>query len=1129
MDLGAFINGWRTNTKGNERANKDSFIRELCAVLNTPPPPQKTGNRDQDTYVFEADILSVKEGGKTTVLKADLYKRGCFLLEAKQGSTVKGAGIQRETPAWHQMMQDARGQAAAYVRSIDDPPPFIVTCDIGYAFDLYADFDRTGYYAPFPNAQKSRIYLERLAEHLDTLRAIFLDPRSLDPSIAKIKVTRTVAEHIAQVAGYLEKAKHPPEAIAKFLMRCLFTMFAEDVDLLPDKLFTKAIEKIWMPEPDKFKRGVENLWAAMNTGGFSGAGDVILRFNGGLFADPFALPLGPDGLRFLLEAANCDWSDVEPAIFGTLLERALSKKERHKLGAHFTPRAYVERLVRPTVEDPVRTEWENVRAAASKLQMDGSIEGARRAVHAFHEKLCHTRVLDPACGTGNFLYVTLNIFKQIESEVLALLANLGEKQELLVRVSPKQFLGIEKKPWAKEIAELVLWIGYLQWHYRTHGKGVLPPEPVLQDFQNIECRDAVLTYDEPELVRDGRGKPVTRWDGETYKRNPVTGEKVPDEKATVQVEHYVRPRKAEWLRADDIVDYIVGNPPFLGKLHVLTLFGEGYVDALRKVYEGEVPDSADYVMYWWSQAADLARAGKIKRFGFVTTKSIAQAFNRRVVARALGAQPPLHLDYAIPNHPWIDAGDCAQVRIAMTVASGGDGDGQLANVVTESSIAEDGTSDVVLSTKVGKINADLRNGVSTLRTRPLRANEGMSSNGVMLGNRGFLIEPGKALQGSERFIKPILNGNDLLKVSRNLRIIDFFGLTQEQAQSRAPKAFQQLLDRVKPQRDHNRRPGRRDRWWLFAETMPQLRRVLAGLTRFIATPETSRHRVFLFVKGDTLPEHKLVAIGSVDAHVLGVLSSRVHVVWAMATGGRLGVGNDSVYNKTLCFDPFPFPEHADASAARIRSIAEGLDAHRSARRIEHPDLTISQMYSTMEKVAAGAELTDKDRDIHERGLVSILKKIHDDLDAAVFEAYGWPTDLTDEQILEKLVALNAERAEEEKKGTIRWLRPDYQNPTGQKAATQEELLPLEEAEEEAPPPSQVKAWPKKLADQVVAVRALVAEPGKVFSLANVAAGFKGAKKKDVEGILDSIAGLGLLTVFQTAAGKRWRAAGKATD
>jgi hypothetical protein len=1130
VDLASFIANWKKNDGGEERANKDSFLNELCDVLGVPRPPPKTGDRERDAYVFEADVLHVNAGGKVSTLKVDLYKRDCFILEAKQGSNPgapkKGCGL-RESPAWHSAMASAKGQAVGYARSMDDPPPFIVVCDVGYMIELYADFDRTGNYTPFPSVMKSKIGLKEIGENVDTLRAVFLDPRSLDPAQAKVKVTREVAEHIAELARTLEQDGHGTELVAKFLMRCLFTMFAEDVDLLPDKVFTKAIEQRWLKDPKKFPAGVQALWQTMNRGGDLGLEGKILRFNGGLFTDPSALPLNKKGLELLLEAAKRDWSEVEPAIFGTLLERALNPKERHALGAHFTPRAYVERLVRPTIEEPVRREWENAQAAAHKLNADGKAEEARKVVHAFHEKLCQTRVLDPACGSGNFLYVTLSLFKQIESEVLAQLAALGEKQEQLLRVTPKQFHGIEKKRWAKEIAELVLWIGYLQWHYQTHERRVPPPEPVLQDFQNVECRDAVLAWDDVELVRDEKGKPVTRWDGETYKKSQITGEMVPDEAAQVQVERYTRPRKAEWPKTD----YIVSNPPFLGTKRMRAVLGDGYVDALRSTYGDELEDNADYVMVWWHVAATAAEDGAVHRFGLITTNSLSQVFNRRLVDGHL--ERGLRICWAIPDHPWIDTATGADVRIAMTCCAKDDKfPAQLWHVVSEGA-TDDGVPNVSLRRDPaagGQIWANLRMGPNVGSAGPLCSNADIAGMGVALHGAGFILTPEVAHrlrgQGDPTVVKLYLGGRDLVQARRERYLIDFSFLGEDEARTRHPAAFQHVMDRVLPERRLNRRESIRTLWWRFGWERPVLRKALAGLPRYVATTETARHVVFQFIPSEVLPDHKIVAVASADALVLGTLSSRCHVVWALAAGGRLGVGNDPVYNKTRCFDPFPFPKATLAQAERIRDLGEQLDAHRKARKAAHPDLTITGMYNVLEKLRANEQLTDKERDIHERGLVSILKKIHDDLDAAVFDAYGWPRDLTDEQILEKLVALNAERAEEEKRGLVRWLRPEFQNPTGKKPETQTTIVTEGEEAEAAPAAVQVKPWPKKLGEQLLAVRGVVAAPGEVFTVAGVAAAFKGAKKKDVEGILDGFASLGVLTGFETPEGRRWRAAGK---
>ncbi|MFO1349730.1 MAG: type IIL restriction-modification enzyme MmeI [Gammaproteobacteria bacterium] len=608
---------------------------------------------------------------------------------ARQQTQTEALASQRAAlPAWDSAMLRARAQTEAYARALpaaEGRPPFVVVVDVGHSIELYSEFSQSGgAYVPFPDPRNHRILLTDLRNetHRDTLRQVWLTPLALDPARRAARVTREIAAKLARLAQSLERAGHAPDQVAAFLMRCLFTLFAEDVGLLGKNSFTELLNSL-RDAPQHFPHLARELWQAMNHGGFSTAIRAeVLRFNGGLFADPTALALSREQLELLIEAARADWRQVEPAIFGTLLERALNPVERHKLGAHYTPRAYVERLVTPTVIEPLRAEWQAAQAAALTLDRQGKRKDAVQQLRDFHRRLCQVRVLDPACGSGNFLYVTLEHLKRLEGEVLNTLEELGETQSLLelagVTVDPHQMRGLETNPRAAKIAEAVLWIGYLQWHYRTRGN-VNPPEPVLKDFQNIECRDAVLAWDRVEFATDEAGLPITRWDGRTYKRHPVTGEEVPDDTVRTPLERYVNPRKAEWPEAD----FVVGNPPFLGKgERMRQALGDGYVEALRETY-AEVPESADYVMFWWQKAAELTRAEKLRRFGFITTNSLRQTFNRRVLQTHLDAKNPLSLRFAIPDHPWVDAADGAAVRIAMTIAEAGQHEGALLTVTDE--------------------------------------------------------------------------------------------------------------------------------------------------------------------------------------------------------------------------------------------------------------------------------------------------------------------------------------------------------------------------------------------------------------------------------------------------------------
>src|SRR5690606_13994284 len=325
----------------------------------------------------------------------------------------------------------------------------------------------------------------------------------------------------------------------------------------------------------------------------------VRRFNGRLFAETGAPPLSREQLALLLKAARSDWTDVEPAIFGTLLERALDPRERHKLGAHYTPRAYVERLVVPAVIEPLRQEWEAVQVAVAQLEEEHEAtryatdrerqagqQKTRRAIietlNGFQRRLTTVRVLDPACGSGNFLYVTLEHLKRLEGEVRQTQERHGETALEMgtASVTPEQFLGIEVNPRAAAVADLVLWIGYLQWHLRTYGGPQAIREPVLKAYGNIVCRDAVLAYTDrqPRLGEDGQ--PLTVWDGRTTKVHPVTGELVPDPEARIPVYDYVNPEPADWPAAH----FIVGNPPFVGSQMMRDALGDGYTEALRAAY-----------------------------------------------------------------------------------------------------------------------------------------------------------------------------------------------------------------------------------------------------------------------------------------------------------------------------------------------------------------------------------------------------------------------------------------------------------------------------------------------------------------------------------------------------------------
>jgi hypothetical protein len=802
-EVETFIRRWQGREGGQERANYVSFLKELISLLDLPPPDPAAATHEHNDYVFERAVKKPKDEGDSHG-RIDLYKKNSFVLEAKQ-SRLKGTkkvtgqndlftadipqdsrGRRGADRAWDVLMLNAKRQAEEYARALPTShgwPPFILICDVGHCIEVYADFSGQGKnYTQFPDRQNFRIYLEDLRNEQvrERLRKIWLDPASLDPAQASAKVTRDIAKRLAQVSLALEKKNYPAQAVAMFLMRCLFTMFAEDVGLLPEKSFKEVLEEC-EKNPEAFTHDVGQLWEAMDLGTWAHVLKTkVKKFNGEFFKDRSALPLGREEIGELRQAATYNWNEVDPSIFGTLLEQALDPDERDRLGAHYTPRAYVERLVVATIIEPLREDWRNVQAAAETLRASGDLKGAAAEVQAFHEKLCETRVLDPACGTGNFLYVSLELIKRLEGEVLEALLDLGGQEALRGlgshSVDPHQFLGLEINPRAAAIAELVLWIGYLQWHFRT--KGAAPEEPILRAFKNIQVKNAVLT-----------------WDGE------------PIPKLVEGKETYPNGRRPEWPTAE----FIVGNPPFIGASFLRTRLGDAFAEALWAVHS-HMNESADFVMYWWDRAAELStRKGTVlRRFGLITTNSISQVFQRRVVERHLKAKKPVTLVMAIPDHPWTKAtDDAAAVRIAMTVGESGAMEGTLREVTKESALNTDAPQ-IDFKESQGLIHSDLTIGADITVAKALEANEGISSPGVKLHGAGFILTPQEAEHlglgkrvGLEKYIRNYRNGRDLTSRPRGIMVIDLDGLQIDEVRQKYPEIYQHVLVRVKPERDGN--------------------------------------------------------------------------------------------------------------------------------------------------------------------------------------------------------------------------------------------------------------------------------------------------------------------------------------
>ncbi|MFL5384088.1 MAG: class I SAM-dependent DNA methyltransferase [Longimicrobiaceae bacterium] len=1062
-----------------ERATFQSYVGELCTALGVASPMRGSG------YEFEFPVTTTdRHTGKESTNFIDLYRRGHFILEAKHVD----AGADRVLGA-------AYGQAKGYAGDVaHGPPPYLMVMNVARTLLLW---DRWGGNYGGINAAR-RIDLRTLwqrDDEVELLRAVWEHPESLNPAVRGRVVTREVAERLAKLSASLEGRGIEPERVARFLIRCVFTMFAEDVGLLQGKTFQGIVDDT-RDDPAEFRQVVEDLWRKMDKGQYFGP-KKLLRFNGHFFHDPEVLELTPGDLAVLADAARADWRQVEPSIFGTLLTRALDPAERHRLGAEFTPREYVERVVRQTVDVPLRERWAPVQAhavelTASKRKKDR--DAALAELRGFHEWMRGLRFLDPACGSGNFLYVTLHMVKRLELEVLRAIEEITGNPELgIEEVGPWQFHGIEIKPWAREIAELTLWIGYHQF-WMEHHKGVNPPEPVLKDTGTLELRDAVLAWDEiVEVPEKSRPDPTPRI------VHPVTGKLVPDPDARLPYYEYRGARQAEWPQAD----FIIGNPPYMGQARQREAFGDGYVNVLRSVYK-DVPDTADYVMYWWYRAAEEVTAGVTNRAGLITTNTITQKQNRAVIATAheRGAK----VVWAVADHPWVDEAGSAAVRVAFTILSKDARPAILVHV--------DDSGVVLGETQVSTLNYDLSASVNVAAASSelLLSNTGLSFAGFQLYGAGFIIEEPEAQRliaanpANTEIIKPYRNGRDITGRPRNAFVIDFGFRTETEARA-YPMLFDIVRDRVKPERDANARAQIAKNWWQFGWPRRELREAIHGLTRFIITPETAKHRFFLFVDRNLAPDNMLTCIALSDGSALGVLSSSIHVHWALSAGGTLE--DRPRYNKTTCFDPFPFPDPPKHLRERIGLAAEALDQHRKDAIARDERVTMTGMYNVVEKLRSGEKLTEKERAVHEIAACGVLRDLHDTLDQLVAEAYGWPWPMEREEVLERLVALHDERVEEEKRGTIRWLRPEYQVPRfggGAQAAPEPALDLPEPPPAVATPAEEKRPWPAGAIEQIGAVKARVAAAS--ATPAEVADAFDGAPAALVARHLETLAMVG---------------------
>jgi len=983
MTPAQFITKW-SNSSLRERQGSQSHFNDLCALLGEPTPTEDDPHGER--YCFERG--AEKTGGGDGW--ADVWRKGCF------GWEYKGK---------HKNLDAALRQLQAYALDLQNPP-YLVVCDM----------ERIIVHTNWTNTISRKIIftLDDLhePEKLAVLKLIFQGSESLKPRISPQELTAKVVQRFGDLGRRLQERGHHPRDVAHFLNRLVFCMFAEDARLLPGGLFTRLTSSMQRRPPAEATAQFEALFAKMRDGGLFGA-DVIRWFNGGLFDDKPALPLERPDLKLISDTAGeHDWSEIDPAIFGNLFEEALkATRERPALGAHYTDREKILKIVDPVITWPLTAEWDvafaEIRAAmearaateverkavleqaaeamkadpdkakageaarrkaltAIAKQADAALGLAKDRLEAFLTRLAAYRVLDPACGSGNFLYVALHALKDIERRALVDAERLGLEPPA-PRVGLACVRGIDIEDYAAELARVTLWIGDLQWNAKNNYTGLA--EPILSSLDQIECRDSLLNPDGTE---------------------------------------------AAWPEADAII----GNPPFLGGKRMRDGLGDAQVEKLFAAYRGRVPAEADFVCYWVEKAwravgGSIPPPATTCRAGLVTTNSIRGGASRRVLDPIADANALME---AWADEPWVLEG--AAVRVSMLGFGHGFIERRLEGKPTE------------------QINADLTGtGLDLTKAARLNDNADVAFQGPV--KVGAFDIPGDEAREMLRaptnpngrrnsdVLRPWANGLDVVRRPSDRWIIDFDGLSEiDAALFEAP--FRHVIFAIKPERDRNNDRQRREKWWLLGRSGGDWRTAADSLSRVIITPRVSKYRLLVWRPGSLLPDSAVVGIARDDDTTFGVLHSRFHELWSLRMGTSLE--DRPRYTPSTTFETFPFPEGLTPNipaadyAADPRAVAIA-QAAAELNRLREAWLNPADLVRIEPEVVPGfpdrilPRDEDAARELKKRTLTNLynqrpawLDMAHQRLDAAVAAAYGWPADLSDDEVLERLFALNQERA-----------------------------------------------------------------------------------------------------------------------
>ncbi len=944
-----FVAKWQ-HTEQKETALAQSHFNDICALVGHADPI----TADPKGAFFSFEASTIKTGGQKG--RADVFYQGKFIWEYKGPHADLGKAYQ---------------QLLLYREELGNPP-LLITSDI-HTIIIHTNFTNRP-------KRTHEISFERLrdGDGLALLQRVFYNPESFQPEQTKQAITKASADTFVTVADALKQHRalmqetYSDEQLAHFLVRLLFCLFAEDLNLLPNNIFTKIVQAqgrnyVNLQEP------LEALFRVMRDGGQFGI-DRIRYFDGTLFDDAFVPSISDDLGRALLRVADQDWSAIDPAIFGTLFERIIDESKRAQLGAHYTSQDDINLIVEPVLMHPLRAEWEAVRLACVRQPQDAPAKLAE-----FSDKLAGTRVLDPACGSGNFLYVALQKLLDLQKEVIVFAERHGHPS-LALTVSPQQLYGLEINPYAHELAQITAWIGYLQWRAQNGFEEM--DDPVLRPLGNIQRMDAILAYDEA-------GQPM----------------------------------EPAWPPAE----VIIGNPPFLGGYKIRQELGDAYTDHLLWLYGGRVPGSADLVCYWFEKARIYMENERAQRVGLIATNSIRGGANREVLKRIKTSGD---IFMAWSDNSWVLDG--AAVRVSIIGFDSGSQQVKTFNGTPALSINSDltATIDITGATSLAENKNLSFQGV--MKGGPFDIDE-------TLARKMLASQNGSGLSNQD-VLKRIYNGLDITRRPRNKWVIDFEMRDLDTAVLYT-EPYEYILTHVKPIRDEQRRKRRRDNWWLFGEPSPGVRRCIKRGARYVAISSVSKHFILRWLSSDIIPDKALIVFCRDDDYFFGVLHSTLHERWSRRMGTWLGKGNDPRYTPTTSFETFPFPwppgeESSDSPLVQaIATAASDLNAWREAWlnpssaaeagtiNVTYDKMlkqrTLTNLYNGLVyyRTHAGpafvaADFNKETRRAVTRTEIERLHDLHRILDTAVCDAYGWPHAILqdEEQILTNLLALNQARA-----------------------------------------------------------------------------------------------------------------------